>query len=68
VDFANAEESWQVFTMLESFTDGMGAWRFEDILGKPLLKLPDWLVSDLMTWRYLTGIIKSMKEPDTQDD
>ena len=62
VDFADADKSWQVFTMLEAFTDGMGAWNVMDVLGKPLMQLPDALVSDLMTWRYLVGIVKSMKE------
>jgi hypothetical protein len=62
VDFADADKSWQVFTMLEAFTDGMGAWQVMDVLGKPLMELPDALVSDLMTWRFLVGIVKGMKE------
>ena len=53
--------------MLEAFTDGMGAWQVMDVLGKPLMELPDALVSDLMQWRYLVGIVRSMKE-DTKEE
>lgn len=67
VEFVDADKSWQVFTILEAFTDGMGAWQVMDVLGKPLMELSDALVSDLMTWRYLVGIVKAMKE-DTKED
>lgn len=68
MEFADADKSWQVFTMLEAFTDGMGAWQVMDVLGKPLMKLPDALVSDLMTWRYLVGIIRAMKEDNKGEE
>jgi hypothetical protein len=67
VEFVDADKSWQVFTMLEAFTDGMGAWQVMDVLGKPLMELPDALVSDLMQWRYLVSIIRAMKE-DTKEE
>jgi hypothetical protein len=53
--------------MLEAFTDGMGAWNVMDVLGKPLMELPDALVSDLLTWRYLVGIVKAMKEEPKEE-
>lgn len=68
VEFADADKSWQVFTMLEAFTDGMGAWNVMDVLGKPLMELPDALVSDLLTWRYLVGIVKSAKDKTKEEE
>lgn len=54
--------------MLESFSDGMGAWQVMDVLGKPLMQLPDGLVNDLMTWRYLVGIVKGLQEKSKEDE
>lgn len=44
--------------MLESFADSMGAWRFMDVLGKSAMELEDELMSDLLTWRWIAGIVR----------
>ena len=54
--------------MLETFSDGMGAWDFMNVLGMPAMKLPDALLTDLMTWKYIVGIIKRMKEEPKEDE
>ena len=59
MELTDPERSWQVFVMLESFTDGFGGWKFMDVLGKPLAALPDWLIQDLSTWRWVAGIVKT---------
>lgn len=48
--------------MLESFADSMGAWRFMDVLGKPFAKLPDGLAQDLLTWRWIAGIVRRQND------
>ena len=48
--------------MLESLSDSMGAWRFMDVLGKPAMKLPDGLLQDLLTWRWLAGVVRKQNQ------
>ena len=48
--------------MLEGFADSMGAWRFMDVLGKPFVKLEDGLAQDLMTWRWVAGIVRRQND------
>lgn len=62
VEFNDPDRSWQVFVMLESMADGMGAWRFMDVLGEPLMKLPESLTQDLLTWRWLAGIVRHQND------
>jgi len=48
--------------MLESLADSMGAWRFMDVLGMPFIKLNDGLAQDLMTWRWIAGIVRKQND------
>ena len=50
-----------MYKLLESFTDGYGAWQVLDVLGKPIIKLEETLVQDLMTWRWLGDIARKQK-------
>lgn len=47
--------------MLEAFSDGWGGWRIVDVLGKPVLELPDWLVHDLLTLRYIASAMREQR-------
>lgn len=67
VEFADAETSWQVFTMLEAFSDDFGGWRMMDVLGRPVVELPDALVVDLLTWKFLAGIIHRVQDAKKKD-
>ena len=58
--FNDMEGSWHWFTLLEAYADGMGGWRIMDVIGKPLSELPEPLVEDLMTWRWLVGIAQRL--------
>ena len=55
-----------MFVMLETFADDMGSWKFMDVLGKPVMKLPDALVADLLTWRYLGNTIRGMSKKEDE--
>ena len=65
--FANAEASWQVFTLLEAFSDELGGWRIMDVLGMPIVELSDALVTDLLMWRYLAGIVRRANAEKKKD-
>jgi len=52
------ESSFEVYKLLESFSDGYGAWKVLDVLGKPLMDLDEALVHDLMTWRWIGNIVR----------
>ncbi len=60
--FNQLERSWDIFVLLESFTDSMGGWKIVDVLGKPLVALEDWLVEDLTLLRWLGGITQRQLE------
>ena len=48
--------------MLEAHKDSWGSWRVIDVLGKPVVDLPEDLHEDLLTWRWLSDIARRMKE------
>ena len=57
-----------LFELLESFTDGMGAWRFlpEDA---HLLKQPEPVIEDLLQWKMLASIIeKKNRKKEVEDE
>jgi hypothetical protein len=54
--FHDLERARETYALLDAFSDGMGAWRFLDVLGAPLVDLPEALVADLMTLRRFYGI------------
>lgn len=60
--FYDADASWDTFVVLEGFADGMGAWRVQDVLGRPVMDLPWTLVEDLLTWRDLASRVRRMNE------
>ena len=39
----------------------MGAWKFIDVFGKPLVEMDDSLIQDLTTLRILNGIAETIK-------
>ncbi len=66
MEFVDPEYSWQVFILLESFKKEDGSWAVMDVIGKPVMELGDSLVKDLLTWRFLKGIIDNQKNnPET---
>jgi hypothetical protein len=52
---------------LEAFTDGYGAWKVIDVLGVPLVDLPEMMVEDLMTLRWLKDIADTQKRNREKD-
>jgi hypothetical protein len=54
--------------MLEAFSDGFGGWRVIDVLGSPIVELPDWLVQDLLTLKWLAGILRGKKRDSDDKD
>jgi len=68
VTFVDAATSWQVFVKLEAHADEFGSWNFIDVLGKPLVELPDKLVQDLELWKYIVGIIRRVIEKTKKKD
>ncbi len=59
ISFYDKETSWKVFLLLES-TKGMGGWSAPPISGG-WLEQPDWLMGDLMMWKYLVQIGENQK-------
>jgi hypothetical protein len=62
VHINDLDRSWEIFTLLEAFADGYGAWRIQDVLGKPLIELDDALVEDLLTLRHLAEIARGQTD------
>lgn len=58
------EGSWEVFTLLETFKDAWGGWNVMDVLGQPIVDLPDALKDDLLTWSWLAGKVRKQREDD----
>ena len=52
------EKSWTVYLQLETFKDGFGGWDILGVLGKPVIDLPETLVNDLITWRFLSDKVQ----------
>ena len=59
--YIHDENSFEAYKLLEAFADGYGGYRIRDVLGKPLVELDERLVQDLMTWRWMGGIIERQK-------
>jgi hypothetical protein len=70
INFNDFDGSRRVFSLLEAFTDGWGAWKIQDVLGLPLVEVDERLADDLMKLRWLKGIaerIKSKKDDQSKD-
>jgi hypothetical protein len=61
VIFNDLAEAQRIYNLLNGFADGMGAWRFVDVLGQPFVELPEPLANDLMTLRWLRSIAETIK-------
>ena len=64
--FYDMEASWSVYEKMEAFADGYGAWRFLPHPGG-LLEQPEWLMEDLLTWRWLANKVKKQQEAQKKD-
>lgn len=63
-DFSEARRTYD---LLEAFADGFGGWKVMDTLGKPLVDLPEILVDDLLTLRYLAGISEAIRSKEKRE-
>ena len=60
--FNDLEKSWYYYVLLESFTDGFGAWQPQAVLGKPIVSLDEWLIEDLTEWRKIGSRFKKQRD------
>ena len=61
------EGSWEVYKLMEAWSDGWGAWRYLPYPGS-LLEQPEALMDDLMTWRWLGGKVKHQNREDNDSE
>lgn len=61
VQFHDPDRTWLIFQWLETYTDGMGAWRClpEDA---HLLHQDEATMEDVLQWKYLASIIEKQKD------
>lgn len=57
-------ESIEYFKLLEAFSDSFGGWRIFDLFGKPVIELPEKLVTDLLILRRLVGQMRRQREKE----
>jgi hypothetical protein len=63
--FHDLEHSWQVYRIMEAYSDEWGNWRF---LPSQVLNEEQSLMDDLTTWRWLGGIVKRLNRKESADE
>lgn len=58
--------SWETFKLVEVFKDAWGSWSVMDVLGAPIVELPDALKEDLLTWSWLARCMRKQKDDESK--
>jgi hypothetical protein len=56
-----------MYKLLESFSDGLGVWKFLPDRGH-LLDQSETMMNDLLMWKYISGVIHKQNSKKDNDD